>query len=363
MTRLRSHGWIIVLVAVMALGSAAPAAAAEKTLEIGVLGPLSGGAASYGVELVRAAEIRTDEINKAGGLKVGGDVYKIKLVTYDHKASAADAATAANKLIFQDKVKYIIGNAVGATCNAVQTVSEPQKVLFAFVCWGTNNLGPDKPYSFRSMLSQWEVAEPFYRWVKDKHPAIKRVAAISPNDTSGKDTNTAVVKALKGLGFEVAADEYYERGTKDFYPILTKILAAKPDMLDVAAAPPGEAGLILKQARELGFKGPKGWTAGVNPVTLVGIAGKEAAEGVWSPANINVKSDFVSATVRRFGEEYEKRYKEVPGVIAVANYAAFDVFTKAMQDARSLDTDKVLAALTQKPFDTVWGRLVLGGKE
>src|SRR5882724_2610830 len=363
MTRLRSHGWIIVLVAVMALGLAAPAAAAEKTLEIGVLGPLSGGAASYGVELVRAAEIRTDEINKAGGLKVGGDVYKIKLITYDHKASAADAATAANKVIFQDKVKYIIGNAVGATCNAVQTVSEPQKVLFAFVCWGTNNLGPDKPYSLRSMLSQWEVAEPFYRWIKDKHPAIKKIAILSPNDTSGLDTNTAVVKAIKSLGLEVTAEETYERGTKDFYPILNKILAKKPDMLDVAASPPGEAGLILKQAHELGFRGAKGWTAGVNPVSLIGVAGKEAAEGVWSPTNINVKSDFVSATVRRFGEEYEKRYKEVPGVIAVANYAAFDVFNKAMQDARSLDTDKVLAALTQRPFDTVWGRLVLGGKE
>jgi branched-chain amino acid transport system substrate-binding protein len=199
--------------------------------------------------------------------------------------------------------------------------------------------------------------------VKGKNPAIKRVALISPNDTSGKDTNTAVVKALKGLGFEVAADEYYERGTKDFYPILTKMLATKPDMLDVAAAPAGEGGLILKQARELGFKGAKGWTAGTNPFTIIGVAGKDAAEGVWSPTNINVKSDFVSPTVRRFGEEYEKRYKEVPGVIAVANYAAFDVITKAMQDARSLETDRVLTALTQKPFDTVWGKLVLGGKE
>jgi branched-chain amino acid transport system substrate-binding protein len=363
MTRLRSHGWIIVLVAVMALGLAAPAAAAEKTLEIGVLGPLSGGAASYGVELVRAAEIRTDEINKAGGLKVGGDLYKIKLVTYDHKASAADAATAANKLIFQDKVKYIIGNAVGATCNAVQTVSEPQKVLFAFVCWGTNNLGPDKPYSFRSMLSQWEVAEPFYRWVKDKHPAIKKIAIISPNDTSGLDTNTAVVKAVKSLGLELVAEETYERGTKDFYPILNKMLAKKPDLLDVAASPPGEAGLILKQAHELGFKGAKGWTAGTNPASLVSISGPEAAEHLWSPLNINVKSDFVDAKVRKFGDEYEKRYKEVPGAIAVANYAAFDVITKAMQEAGSVDTDKVLAALTSRPYDTVWGRLAIGAKE
>jgi branched-chain amino acid transport system substrate-binding protein len=360
---MRMHRSIATLALAATLAGGAAVQAEDKTLAIGLLGPLSGGAASYGVELLRGAELRVEEINKAGGLKVGADAYRIKLVPYDHKAQAADTATATNKLIFQDKVKYIIGNAVGATCNAAQTITEPNKVMFSFVCWGTNNLAPEKPYSFRSMLSQWELAEPFYRWVKENHPKIKRVAAISPNDTSGKDTNTAVVKALKALGFEVAADEYYERGTKDFYPVLTKILAQKPDMLDVAAAPPGEAGLILKQAMELGFKGAKGWTAGINPFTIISVAGPEAAEGVWSPANINVKGDHVSAAVRKFGETYEKRYGEVPGAIAVANYAAFDVFTQAMQKAGSVDTDKVLAVLTKEQFQTVWGPLALGGKE
>ena len=357
----------ILVLAVLALAGGAaggaPVAAAEKPLAIGVLGPLSGGAASYGVELARGAEMKAEEINKAGGLKVGADVYKIKLVSYDHKAQAAEAATATNKLVFQDKVRYIIGNAVGATCNAAQTITEPNRVMFAFVCWGTANLTPEKPYSFRSMLSQWELAEPFYRWVKDHHPKIKRVAVISPNDTSGKDTNTAVVKALKTLGFEVTADEYYERGTKDFYPVLTKMLAQKPDMIDVAAAPAGEAGLILKQAMELGFRGAKGWTAGTNPFTIISVAGAEAAEGVWSPANINVKSEHVNSAVRRFGEAYEKRYGEVPGVIAVANYAAFDVFTQAMQRAGSTDTDRVLGVLTSERFETVWGSLAIGGKE
>jgi len=361
MTARRSLAILIVLA--FAVVGPGPAPAAEKTLTIGLLGPLSGGAASYGVELQRGAEMRTDEINKAGGLKVGGDVYKIKLVAYDHKAQAAEAATATNKLVFQDKVKYIIGNAVGATCNAAQTITEPNKVMFSFVCWGTANLAPEKPYSFRSMLSQWELAEPFYRWVKENHPRVKRVAVISPNDTSGKDTNTAVVKALKALAFEVTADEYYERGTKDFYPVLTKLLAQKPDMIDVAAAPAGEAGLILKQAMELGFKGAKGWTAGTNPFTIIGVAGREAAEGVWSPANINVKSEHVNSAVRKFGEAYEKRYGEVPGVIAVANFAAFDVFTQAMQRAGSVETDRVLEVLTKERFETVWGPLVIGGKE
>src|SRR5258705_12599409 len=300
--RIRASIATIAMVAlVAAAGSATRGAAEDKTLTIGVLGPLSGGAASYGVELVRGAEMRADEINKTGGLKVGNDVYHIKIVSYDHKASAADAATAANKLVSQDKVKYIIGNTVGATCNAVQTVTEPQKVLFSFMCWGTKNLGPDKPYSFRSLLSQWEVAEPFYRWVKEKHPAIKRIAMISPNDTSGIDTNTAIMKYAKALGFEVVADEYYERGTKDFYPALTKILALKPDLLDVAAAPAGEAGLILKQARELGFKGAKGWTAGGNPGPMISGAGKEAAEGVGTPANTDATREYATPAGRRFG--------------------------------------------------------------
>ena len=363
MTPRPSLAILIVLAVALAVVGAGPAPAAEKTLAIGLLGPMSGGAASYGVELQRGAEMRADEINKAGGLKIGGDVYKIKLVAYDHKAQAADAATATNKLVFQDKVKYIIGNAVGATCNAAQTITEPNKVMFSFVCWGTANLAPEKPYSFRSMLSQWELAEPFYRWVKENHPRVKRVAVISPNDTSGKDTNTAVVKALKVLAFEVTADEYYERGTKDFYPVLTKLLAQKPDMIDVAAAPAGEAGLILKQAMELGFRGAKGWTAGTNPFTIIGVAGREAAEGVWSPANINVKSEHVNSAVRKFGEAYEKRYGEVPGVIAVANFAAFDVFTQAMQRAGSVETDRVLEVLTKERFETVWGPLVIGGKE
>ncbi len=353
----------MLLTLMVALSLAVPAGAAEKTLNIGMLGPLSGGAANYGVELQRGAEMKVDEINKAGGLKIGGDVYKLKLIAYDHKGQAAEAATAANKLVFQDKVKFIIGNAVGATCNAAQTVTEPQKVVFAFVCWGTKNLAPDKPYSFRSMLSQWEAAEPFYRWVKEKHPNIKKIAIVSPNDTSGLDTNTAVVKAVKSLGFELVAEETYERGTKDFYPILTKMLAQKPDMIDVAASPPAEAALLVKQARELGFKGAKGWTAGTNPANLIDVAGKENAEGIWSPINVNVDSDFVSPAVRKFGADYRARYKESPGVIAVANFAAFDVITKAMVDAQSVDPDKVLAALTAKPFDTVWGKLVIGGKE
>jgi hypothetical protein len=54
---------------------------------------------------------------------------------------------------------------------------------------GNGQASADKPYSFRAMLSQWEVADPFYRW-SEGILKIKRVALISPNDTSGSRTPT-----------------------------------------------------------------------------------------------------------------------------------------------------------------------------
>lgn len=360
----RQGGFVALGMALLGVFVLSPlVAGAAETLKIGVLGPLSGGAAPWGIALVRGAELRAEELNAGGGLKAGGQTYTLKLVSYDHKATAAEAATATNKLVFQDKVKFIIGNAVGATCDAAQAITEREKVLFTFVCWGTKNLGPAKPYSFRELLSQWEVAPPLYSWIGANHPKLKRLAIISPNDTSGWDTSTGVKNAAKSLGMEVVADEYYERGATDFYPLLTKILAKKPDLLDLAGSTPGEGGLILKQAQELGYRGSKVWTAGLDPARFIQVAGKEAAEGMWTALAMDLEGPHVAPTVNQFAKKYRAKYGEPASMIAVANYAGLDVVTKAMQQANSVDPDKVLQAMVSGKFETVWGPLVIGGQE
>ena len=264
-------------------------------------------------------------------------------------------ATAANKLVFQDKVKFIIGNAVGATCNAAQTVTEPQKVLFAFVCWGTNNLGPDKPYSFRACSASGS-------WPSRSTAGSRRSTRDQaggghlPNDTSGKDTNTAVVKALKALGFEVVADEYYERGTKDFYPILTKILAQKPDMIDVAAAPAGEAGLILKQAHELGFKGAKGWTAGTDLFTLIRWRARSRPRACGARPTSTSRATTSAPRCGGSARSTRSATSEVPGGIAVGQLRRLRRLHQGHASRReSIDPDKVLAALTGRSATTPCG--------
>src|SRR5271166_3551799 len=99
--------------------------AAADSLKIGVLGPMSGSASQWGIELARGAEMRAQEINAAGGLKINDKQYDISIVPYDHKSEAAEARTVTNRLVFADHVKFIAGNAIGATTSAAQTITEP----------------------------------------------------------------------------------------------------------------------------------------------------------------------------------------------------------------------------------------------
>ncbi len=88
--------------------------AAEKKLTIGVADALTGGGAVYGLPQANAVRMAADEINAAGGIKVGADNYKIDVIAYDDKANPTEATNAVRKLIDRDGVKYISASAARA---------------------------------------------------------------------------------------------------------------------------------------------------------------------------------------------------------------------------------------------------------
>lgn len=92
----------------MAIATAS-AFAADKKLTIGVADALTGGGAVYGLPQANAVRMAADEINTAGGIKVGSDTYKIDVIAYDDKANPTEATNAVRKLIDRDGVKYILG--------------------------------------------------------------------------------------------------------------------------------------------------------------------------------------------------------------------------------------------------------------
>ena len=96
--------------------------------------------------------------------------------------------------------------------------------------------------------------------------------------------------------------ELYERAQKDFQPMFTKILKLNPDLIDLGSSPPGTAGLLIRQARELGYKGKFLKTGGAGPEEIVAVAGKEASEGLISV----LYADPANPGFAKLSAEYEK---------------------------------------------------------
>jgi branched-chain amino acid transport system substrate-binding protein len=340
------------------------AGAEEKTLVIGTTLPLSGPAAGWGLGLSRMNEFFAEDINAKGGLKVGGEVYKVDTIAYDNKGMPSEAAANATKLVYSDKIKYLIGGVIAATGMAELPVTQAAKVITTSLWWGKDILGPDKPFSFRQTVSQLEIAPAMYSWISKNNPKIKTMAQINPNDTSGWDTAAAIRDAATGNGIQVVAEEFFERGTKDMYPFLTKILAKKPDLIDVAVTAPGDGALIVKQLYELGYKGAKAWTCGTNPIQIIQLCGAEAAEGTWFAYGQNLEGPNSTPETKALAKRYKEKFNEDLAPHHVTSYAMCEIFARAMVEAGTIQTEPVTKVVEKThKFDTAFGPYVLLGKQ
>lgn len=339
-------------------------AASTETLKLGVIAPMSGPGAPWGIALLRGVEIAAEEINAAGGIKAGGKAYKIKLISADDKYTGKGGVDAAMKLVHQDRVKFIIGSISSASTLAFQSITEPAKVLVMPNTYSNKVPAPDKPYTFRIVMTSYEISKVQYAWIRENKPEVKKIAVVSPNDASGWAVSEHVKMAAEANGFKVVFDEFYERGTTDFYPLITKMLSKKPDWYDTAATPPGEHSLMLKQAREMGFKGGFSTTTGINPATLIKIAGKEYAEGYLNPS-LDFESDFATKLEKEFEKNYIKKYGPPFNPIALAFYPPLYVLKQGIEKANSIDSTKVMKSLAEPgwKFDWLGRKAWWGGKE
>jgi branched-chain amino acid transport system substrate-binding protein len=101
---------------------------------------------------------------------------------------------------------------------------------------------------------------------------MKSVALVAPNDQAGTDIVSVDAESYRANGIKTT-EEYYQRGTTNFAPIVTRLLAAKPDVVDTASSPPGDAGVIVKQLRLAGFTGPIGRLGGPGTEEIIRVAG------------------------------------------------------------------------------------------
>lgn len=329
-------------------------------LKIGALVTLSGAGAAWGQGMKNAAELAALQVNKDGGLEVGGKRYKVSVVAYDDKYQANEAVTVANRLVFEDKVKYIIGPVGSAPVLAIQPITEKNKVIVITLGFTAKALQADKPFTFRPNVTTAEVSQPQIDWLV-KTQGVKKVGALFPNDETGQQIAEDLKAAYGKAGAELAATEFFERDRVDFVPLLTRMSARGIDTIELDGNSPTTAGLIVKQAREIGFTGKIVRTGGPATQEIVNVAGQESAEGMFVHTPINPELPSTKA----YSELYAANYKHAMNGFSPAFYDGTNMLFEAMRRAGSVtDTEaiaKEMAAL--KDFDGALGTLNWTGQE
>ena len=311
--------------------------AAQETLKIGALVTISGAGAAWGNGMKNAAELAADEVNAKGGLEVGGKKYKVNVIAYDDKYQANEAVTVANRLVFEDKVKFIIGPVGSAAVLAIQPITEKNKVIVLTLGFTSKALGADKPYTFRPNVTTAEVSQPQIDWLV-KSQGLKKVGALFPNDETGQQIAKDLTGAYKKAGAQLAATEFFERDRVDFVPQLTRMLARGIDAIELDGNSPTTAGLIVKQAREIGFTGKIVRTGGPATQEIVNVAGANAAKGMFvhTPMNPDLPA------TKAYMAKYAAKYSHAMNGFSPAFYDGTNILFEAMRKAGTVtDTDAI----------------------
>lgn len=335
----------------------------EKVLKMGAIFPLSGRGATWGLAAQKAITVKQKEVNGRGGLNVGGEKYKIEIIWEDDKYNAAAGRMAAEKLVNRDKVKFIHGSQSSAVILAVQPITEPNKILFLVNSYAKEVLTPDKPYTFRMVLTSNEILQGMYPWLNKTYPNLKNVAFVEPNDASGWSIEKDCKRIAEQNQFQVVFSQFYERGTSDFYPLLNKLIVQKPDFIDFTGAPPGDQALIVKQLRELGYKGKTFSGTTLDPLEFCKIAGVQNAEG-----HISNTHDLLGAYTTEGQKKYYDDYMAIHGKpfdpVTPKYHLYLDILVQAIEKSGSLDPTQVKETMEKmEEWHTIFGAAKFGGKE
>jgi branched-chain amino acid transport system substrate-binding protein len=234
---------------------AAQAAYAEPVLKIGVLGVMSGPSASWGLVSKYSAEAGAAMYNEKGGVEIDGVKYKVEIVSIDDKADPKLAVTGAQRLILNEGVKYIIGPNVDSTIASAEPVAEQNGAMMFSYSFTRSLFSPPHENTVLGIVPGYQTGPVVYKYLMD-HQGLKTVSFLVVNTAEGLKQRDESVAAAEKLGLKVVtADAVYEAGASDFFPVVSKAVDPKPDLIVLSGVAPADAPKLIKTARELGYKG------------------------------------------------------------------------------------------------------------
>ena len=345
----------------LSLGLMRPGIAQEE-IRIGAIYPLTGAAASTGVDYKNALEFAVDLINNgtkglnlplttSGGLpNLHGA--KIKLIIGDHQGNPQTGATEAERLISQEKVVALVGCYFSGVTNTASQVAERNGIPF---------LNPESSsptltqrgfkWFFRTTPHDGLFVANFFEFIKDiekkKHVSVKRLALFNENTLFGSETGKMEEKLAGEQNYPIVEKILYTEKSTQLTSEVQRIKAANPDMI-LQASYVGDAILSIKTYKELGVSPDAllGNDAGFNDSEFLKTLGKDAeyvlSREVWA-LDLGAKNPLI----KQVNDLYFERYKANFNGNSARTFMGLMVLAEAINRAGSTKPEAIQKALIE----------------
>lgn len=322
---------------------------AQQSLRIGVSLSITG--KQYSVQGGYGREgylLCQKDVNAQGGVLRRS----IEFVIYDDGSDEKTAARNYEKLITEDKVDAVLGPYGSAITEAVADVTEKHRKLMIAPMAATTSIWEKGRRYLIMMLAPVEGLSEGLLDLAARN-GLKTVAVIKLDGLVANAAANGAGELAKTKGLQLVFSETYPNGTTDFSGILSKVKAAKPDVLMAASVRLEDLVAITRQARELDLNVSmlSSVPYGLLPDYYKQL-GKDA-EFVYSGSFWETSLPYPGN--QEFVTAYEKEFKRAPAVQSAGAYAACRLLTETAQRIGSLDSDKLREALLPLKTKTVLG--------
>lgn len=324
-------------------------------IKIGINYELSGGVASYGQSSVDGIMMAFDEINAAGGIN-GKQIIPVKI---DNKSEASEATSVATRLMTQEGVVLSLGPATSGNFMATIPVAQQSKIpVLSSSSTADNGVTTDADgkvydYAFRLCFKDSFQGVTMANFALNNLGAKKAVVIKDTSSDYGKGLAENFISTFKSAGGEIVEELGYVKGDKDFNAVLTSIRGKDFDVIFI----PGyydEAGLIIKQARDLKIDAPVLGADGFDSPVLLELAGEAALNDVYFSNHYSSLDQ--DPLVKDFIAKYKEKYNTDPNAFNALGYDLGRWAADAVKRAGSADPAAITKALAEtKGFEGVTG--------
>ena len=343
------------LIAAIGAFAAVPAFAAD-TITIGMTVSQTGPLNTDSVAQYRGCELWRDQVNAAGGIKAGNKHYMVRFVTYDDQSQGGRVQQLYTRLILQDKSQFLLSPySSGLVATASVITEQYGKIMLDAGGAEEKIFLLGNKYLYQVITSAGHYLSGAIEELKAHDPHAK-VAFVYSDDPFSKAVVAAAKKEATDAGFTIVMDESYPPATTDFTAVINKVISSGADAFLGGGHYPDGATLARQMYDQ---KAPLKWisilVAPDSPkfATLADAALGITVPSQWEPA-VQYKPQF-GPTVAGFKKDFESKFNIGVDYHAASGYVQGLLLQKAIEEAGSVDPEKVAAKLNHMDVTTFFG--------